>query len=247
MGYTKNKYSLFFLTQILLFLLTIVPLRAQKEGVNHQYWLDFYPHYFHNGLFEFYGNSGIYMQLGEVDYIRFQIKPSVGYLFLSLLNIHGGVALKFYSEADTINRFEFTPYEGLKVRWPAWQRLSFVHNLKVEERWSVGIQRKNDFDMRIRYKANINYKFFRTPRLRYWYMTAHFEYFYPLHNDIKELYSNKLRTGLGLGRNFSTLWKGTFVINLLRSRIQPGEQLEKSAITYQLKIYRYFWRKSGDN
>ncbi len=231
---------------LVFFLLTFLPerLSAQDDVVNNQIWLDFYPHYFHTTRFELYGNSGFRTQMGETGYLRFQIQPAVRYQFFSLLEGHGGLALRYFIERDTINRYEITPWQAVNVRWPSWQKLTFGHFIRIEERFSNVIHSHDpQFDLRFRYKLSVEYKIFREARIRYWYLTGYFEFFLPLQNDIKELYSNKFHAGMGAGYNFSTLWRATFITNFLRSRPSPEEKFAASAIAYQIKLYRFFWAK----
>lgn len=169
---------------------------------NHQIWLDFYPHFYINDKLEYYGDAGYRSIVQDSLWSRFYARPSIRYHFNKPLELHGGVGLFLIYNKFESNRFELTPWQGFQLNWPTLSYLKFKHLWKIEERFSwLTDTWSSSFDLRFRYKFSLKLELFRKPSGSYWFFPFYFEGFFPLKNNIEEVFKNRARAGMGIGYN----------------------------------------------
>jgi len=205
---------------------------------NHQIWIDFYPHYYINKKLEYYGDAGYRTIVSERNWSRLYVRPSVKYHFNKTWELSTGVGFFYIFNVYDIDQFEIRPWQGGQLNWPQWKKIGFKNLLRIEERisyltnnWSSG------FELRMRYKISGKYDFHKKM-----YLSFYGEYFLPVSGEIKELYSNKGRSGIGLGYKPDKNWKLEFVFNWQGSRAGADDRFEASDFIYQLKIKKV-WKR----
>lgn len=215
----------------------------EEELVNQQLWIDIYPHFYVNDKLEYYGDAGYRTILEEFSWSRIYARPSVRYHFNKLWQAHAGLGFFYIFNKSNADRFEITPWQGVQLNWPKFNRLSFKNLVKLEERISYRTDDwSSSFDLRLRYKLSGTLKLCKTCTESYWFIPFYGELFFPVNDDIEEFFRNRGRAGLGLAYNVSKTWQFSFIFNWQSSRSGPEDGLAVSDYAYQLKI-RKLWNK----
>jgi len=205
---------------------------TEKEQVNHQVWIDFYPHYYVNDKVEYYGDTGFRTIIGERSWNRLYIRPSIKYHLTKKWEIHTGLGLFYIYNINDFDQFEVTPWQGVQFNGNESKKLNFKHLFKVEERWVyLSTGSKMNFEFRLRYKLSGRIKLKNN-----WSIPFYGEMFLPLTGKFDELYQNKGRAGLGVAYKISEKWKVSFIGNWQRSKSGIGEEVNVSDYIYQIKI-----------
>ncbi len=205
---------------------------------NQQIWIDIYPHYYVNKKLEYYGDGGYRTVIDKESWNRIYARPSIKYHFNHRWTVHSGLGLFYIWEDNVVDRFEITPWQGIEFNWPTMDKFSIKHLAKIEERLSfLTNDWSSSFELRFRYKLSGKIDLVDNN----WFIPFYGEYFLPLQNSIHEIYRNKGRVGVGIGRKVIKEWQFTFMFNWQGSRSGPNEDIGVSDIAYQLKIKKY-WR-----
>ena len=209
------------------------------QKINQQIWTDFHPRYYLNDKIEYYGDLGFRTNINGTNWGRLYIRPSFRYHKSTLLEFHGGLGLFYFYSDDEFNRFEITPWQGIRANWPNLRNWGFNHLLRIEERFSFLSQSDDyDFDLRLRYKLS------GSLQLNEWYLPVFGEAFLPIQDGIRELYRNRGRAGVGLGRKMKTNWAIALLFNWQTSRTGPNQELQVADYIYQIRIKK-FWQRAN--
>ena len=239
----KPLYKFLFL--VLMGLLVSNTSMAQSDSLdnikNHQIWIDFYPHYFINNKLEYYGDAGYRSIVSNGSWSRIYARPSIRYHLHRLIELQAGMGVFYIFNKVKFDQFEVTPWQGFQVNWPKLTRISFKHLFKLEERFSFETNNNwaSNFELRFRYKLFGKISFVRANK---WYIPFYGEFFVPVKGEIKELYRNKGRVGLGLGYKPNKEWQVAFVFNWQGSRTGIYDDRNVSDYIYQIKV-RKVWRR----
>ena len=210
---------------------------TESSIINQQIWIDFYPHYYLNKRIEYYGDAGYRTIISERNWSRLYVRPSIKYHLNKTWELHTGIGFFYTYYNNDIDQFEIRPWQGVQLNWPKWDKIGFKNLLRVEERISYLTNNwSSDFELRMRYKLSGKYDF--NTKL---YLSFYGEYFLPISGNIKELYTNKGRSGIGLGYKPGKDWQLEFVFNWQGSRTGSGEKLNASDYIYQLK-FKKVWK-----
>jgi hypothetical protein len=213
---------------------------ANDNIVNHQFWLDFYPHFYISDKLEYYGDSGYRTILQENIWHRIYARPSVRYHFNKNWEIHGGIGFFYIFNKSKTSRFEITPWQGIQLNWPRWANLRFKSLVRIEERISFLTNNwSSSLALRLRYKLSGRLDIFKTSPEKFWFVSFYIEMFFPVGDEIKEFFRNRGRVGFGFGYNPSRIWRFSFIFNWQRSRTAVDEDLSVSDYAYQIKIRKY--------
>ena len=205
-----------------------------KSIINHQVWIDIYPHYYMSEKLEYYGDAGYRTIAGKRNWSRVYIRPSLKHHINKIAELHGGMGLFYIFYNNSADQFEITPWQGFQVNWPKLTRIDFKHLVKLEERFSFKTEDwSSNFEFRFRYKLSGKVSFVRNKKL---FIPFYGEFFLPLTGGIEELYSNKGRAGVGLGYKPGNDWQFSFVFNWQGSKSGIGEDVHVSDYAYQIKI-----------
>ena len=209
--------------------------------VNHQLWLDYYPHFYVSDKLEYYGDLGYRAILQENIWQRICIRPSVGYQLNHNWEIHGGIGFFYIFNHNKVNSFEIRPWQGIQLNLPRWVNLRFKNLVRIEER--ISFQTGNgssSIALRLRYKLFGHLSILKHSSETFWFIPFYIEMFFPVGGEINEFFKNRGRIGIGLGYNPSRTWRFTFIFNRQTSRTADDEDLSVSDYAYQIMIRKYF-------
>jgi hypothetical protein len=211
----------------------------QENLINHQLWIDIYPHFYINEKLEYYGDAGYRTMLNEKSWNRIYARPSIRYHFNKNWDVHGGLGLFYIFDKYDIHRFEITPWQGIQLNWPKTTYIGFKHLAKIEERLSYNTSDwELSIDLRFRYKLSGKVILCTDCSLQNVYIPFYGEIFLPVNDDIDEFYRNRGRAGIGLGYNASKDWRFSVIMNWQTSKAGPEEKIAVSDYAYQLKIIK---------
>lgn len=240
----SNHFGLYFILLLALIFTNCIKAQtdnANMDNTNHQLWIDFYPHFYINDKFEYYGDAGYRTMLQENIWHWVFARPSVRYHPKELIELHGGVGFFYTFNIKNVNRFEIRPWQGFLLKWPTWEKVSFKHYIRMEERvsfltnnWSMS------FSLRMRYKISTNIKLCRTCSEAFWFIPIYAEAFFPINDDVVEFFRNRGRAGVGLGYNANKYWRFSVMLNWQSSRTGPDNEFSVSDYIYQVKIRKLF-------
>lgn len=212
-------------------------LTDDRELVNHQLWIDFYPYFSINDKLQYYGDAGFRTIVNERSWNRIFARPSVRYHFNRHWEVHLGLGMFYIFDKYDINRLEITPWQGVKLNWPNLYFFNFNHLVRIEERFSYLTENwHTSFDIRFRYKISGRINLCDNCTEFTFYIPFYGEFFFPVGNSIEEFFRNRGRAGAGLGYHLNSNWRVEALFNFQRSRSGPNDELEVSDYAYQLKI-----------
>jgi len=214
---------------------------------NHMIWVDFYPHHFVSEKLEYYGDTGYRTTLNKDIWHWFHIRPSIRYHLNDKWEIPGGIGL-FYEFSQLVsNRFEIRPWVGIRLNWPAFNRLRFNYLARFEARNSFKTEDWSySFDMRFRFKIAGRFDFHKTVNNKFWFIPMYIEAFFPVNDNLNEFVRNRGRAGMGIGRNTSKYWRISLIVTLQTSRAGIENTFEITDFVYQIKIRKLWTKKSTD-
>jgi long-subunit fatty acid transport protein len=217
------------------------PDTINESIVNHQIWIDIYPHYYISEKLEYYGDAGYRTIISSNKWRRIYVRPAVRYHLNDRWQLQGGLGFFFDFRDIVSNRFEIRPWQGIQLNWPTIRNLKFKNLLRLEQRNSFETEDWSySFDLRLRFKVSGRYDFCRECSDQFWFTTFYVEGFFPINDDVEELFRNRARVGIGCGYNVSKEWRVSFVFNWQRSRSGPEDQFSVNDFVYQLKV-RKLW------
>jgi hypothetical protein len=204
------------------------------QAVTQQVWIDFYPHFYVNEKLEYYGDIGYRANITDFSWSRIYTRPSVKYHLSETFEMQAGIGLFFFFDSHDHNRLELTPWQGVQVNWPEAERIQVKHLFKIEERMSFTTGSWDmSFSLRARYKLSGNINIIKKSRT---YLPLYGEIFLPVNDEIKEVFRNRGRAGLGIGYKTSKGWRLEFIMNWQSSRSGLEDNLAVSDFAYQLKL-----------
>jgi hypothetical protein len=212
---------------------------SQSNVINHQVWIDIYPHFYVNEKFEYYGDAGYRTDINENIWSRIHVRPSVRFHLNKAWEAHGGIGLFYTFQKYDINRFEISPWQGIKLKWPETTHIGFNHLARIEERISYTTNNwQSSFSLRFRYKLAGKIKFCTKCSLQNVYIPFYGEIFLPVNDDIDEFFRNQGRAGIGLGYNVLKDWRFSLIMNWQKSRAGPEDEFDVTDYILQLKIFK---------
>ncbi|MFY0626360.1 MAG: DUF2490 domain-containing protein [Reichenbachiella sp.] len=221
---------------------------SQSTITERQIWLDFYPHFAITKKLRYYGDLGFRSTMGDQTWFRLYMRPSVQYRLNDLWQINGGVGFFWIQYDEKFDRFELTPWQGIRLNWPNLGSLKFRNRIRLEERFSKILNESStSFDLRMRYKLSGMWRFAKKSESKFWFAEAFGELFFPLRDEIDEFFRNRTRFGFGLGHSFSNEWRVSILMNWQNSRFTPEDDLNVSDRALQLKIWKRWKSKSFDS
>jgi hypothetical protein len=216
---------------------------SSDTKVNHQIWIDLYPHHYINDKLEYYGDTGYRTIINSKIWSRIYVRPSVRYHVNNWLELHGGLGLFYIFNDFDVNQFEIRPWQGILANARISQRLRIKPYLRLEERISFLTKDwSSSFELRLRFKISGRYDLGHNSSNTFWFIPFYVESFLPIRDEIEEFFQNRGRAGIGAGYNASKIWRFSFLLNWQTSRSGPENELRVSDYVYQLKV-RMLWSK----
>ncbi len=229
-----------FCIAVLITLFSINGLQGQDTNdlrINHQLWLDFYPHLHISEKLQFYGDLGFRILITDSQWARIYGRPSVRYHLDSTFVLHGGLGAFLEISKDVSNRFELRPWQGIQIKWPTFRHLRFNHLIRLEERFNYLLQDEVfETELRLRVRAGGRIQFNRMEGWRSFFIPFSLEWFAPLAGAVTETFVNRAEFASGLGYNASRILQFRFLVNLRKSRVENTDGRSISDIAYHLQV-----------
>ena len=186
---------------ILLSILSSISLFSQYDNT-YQTWLDYDHHNKLNGNWVFFSDYGFrWSELNKNGYFRFHARPSVEYRISISQAAYGGLGMFYQDKINSAQTFEFRPWQGYKVKWPAFGRIRLYHLFRLEERYVIFLDRNlTSFTLKGRYKIGTDIPLNNSNiAVGTFYIPVSFEIFGDIAIVNSEVFSDRNRTEVGLG------------------------------------------------
>ena len=204
--------------------------------VNHQLWLDFYPHLHISEKLQFYGDIGFRILITDSQWARIYGRPALRYHLDSIFVLHGGLGAFLEISRDVSNRFELRPWQGMQIKWPTFRHLRFNHLVRLEERFNYLLQDEvfeSELRLRVRFGGRIQFN--RMEGRRSFFAPFYVEWFAPLAGAVTETFVNRAEFSTGLGYNASRILQFRFLFNFRKSKVENSNGRSISDIAYHLQ------------
>ena len=215
---------------------------AQSDIIDNQLWFDFIPYIEISNRLEYFGGISYRTTVGDQDFRRLMVRPSIRYSWTYELDIIAGVGLFGTWEVGDYKTFELRPYQGIRLNWPRVWRMNFKHRGLVEERLQWNNQ--NEFSPTVRFRYRIKTKFpINKPNVDYKtiYLPLSYELFANGGKDEVEVFQNRSRIMAGAGYVFNEKWIAELEATFQRSRSNSTDQLVLSDRIFRFKLTYGGW------
>lgn len=239
-----------FSTYIFIIILTSNELKAQenepitKDVVNQQLWLDWYFNVKKSDRLSYVFDFGYETIFLENYWNKIYHETSVNYLLSKRFSLKGGTALYYHFNKGIENRFELRPWQAVVIHLISNRRWHFDTQFKLEQRLSYLTESWDpSFDLRFRSKISGAYHLQKNKQRTDWYIPFVAEYYYPLKNNIPEVFHNIAKAGIGIGKVIKNKWDFSFISNWQYSRSGPQETYKVTDFAYQFQVTKYIGYK----
>jgi len=166
---------------------------------SEQIWVDYNPSWWPAEGIELFGDVGARTEIGNDEWWRFVVRPSVGFP-TGRFRIAAGIG-NFFTVNNVINdRWELRPFQGVSTVWPKG-RFSLEHYLRLEERFDFNTGTWNSLNsLRLRYQLLASYRWSAHQTRRQWSVVGIAEPFVKLAGD-EGLQREQFRITAGLQRD----------------------------------------------
>ncbi|ANQ51204.1 DUF2490 domain-containing protein [Flammeovirga sp. MY04] len=211
---------------------------VKKDVVNQQLWMDLYFHLQTSERFNWLFDFGYETIFSDNYWNKIYHETSVNYHLSKTFDIKGGVAFYYHFDQAIDNRFELRPWQAVVIKFIKTDFYSLNFQIKNEQRLSWLLDKSYNFDFRLRSKLFGSFTPFRKHKNVYLPFVA--EYFYPIRDNIPEVFHNVSKVGIGVGKRFNDQMDGSFMANWQYSRSGPNDEYRVSDFAYQFQITRFF-------
>ncbi|OHX67877.1 DUF2490 domain-containing protein [Flammeovirga pacifica] len=231
----------------LIFLLSFVASTVQsqdkhpvtKDVINQQLWLDVYFHVQTSDRLNWLFDFGYETIFNDNYWNKIYHETSVKYNLSKTFDVKGGVAFYYHFNSSIDNRFELRPWQALVIKLIKTEFYSLNFQLKNEQRLSWLMDSKTyNFDFRLRSKVFGSFTPFKSHREVYLPFVA--EYYYPIKDEIPEVFHNVSKIGMGIGKRFNKHLDASFMANWQYSRSGPNDEYKVSDFAYQFQLTKFF-------
>jgi len=198
-----------------------VKLIAQDSSdVDQQVWIDYYMYRIPSENIQFMGDAGYRFLVGG-GWQKYLVRPSLQKGIKDWLDLFGGLGFFYTVQEGLSNTLEIRPWIGARVYlyWDTFRKIRFSDLFRIEDRFVINTQSSGTSNsIRLRNKTDA-----RIPITDHYlddevlYAMLSFEFFIE-GGDIQELFSDKIRLGVGLGYKFNYNWRVEFYFYGFRSQ-----------------------------
>lgn len=220
-------------------------IQENENPLASQIWLEFDPYVFISEKVLIYAELDYRTTFDNDDsWNRIATRPSVQYTLNRNIDFEGGVGLYYLFHRNKSDRFEISPWQSVSLKWPKWEKLKFKHQLKIEERLSFRTSEDWDssFGLRVRFKTGGLVKVYSRGN-SYWHIPFFAEFFYPLDDNIQEIFKDTRRLGIGIGYKSDKDWSLSFQYIIQTLDIDDVNDYSVSDNIFQIKFSK-LWMKN---
>lgn len=239
----RRTYSFFFVLFTSFIITEAVGQQTNAPAITKQIWLDFNPQYAINPKFVLYGDLDV-RTIFPQSWYRFIARGGIAYkqkLFFDEKaeeEFHAGIGFFYTLNFNDPNRFEIRPYQGYKLQWPHFARLTVQNFVRLEERFEyTGDGGGENFGLRLRYQitGTLRCKNCDNRFIKPFYLLLSDEFFFNLNGT--DQFNDLVRVGPGLGYHFPSGWRPEFDLTFNRTRGTVDEKLTTSDLVFRLRVF----------
>jgi len=219
-----------------------VKLVAQdSDEVDKQVWLDWVAYRLPNENFQFMGDAGFRFLIGG-GWEKYIVRPSLQKGINEWLDLFGGLGFFFTAQEGLSNTLEIRPWIGARVYWywDTFRKIRFSDYFRIEDRFIINTQSSGTSNsIRLRNKIDA-----RIPITNQYFVDdlvfamLSFEFFID-GGDVKELFADKIRLGVGLGYKFNYNWRAEFYFYGFRSQDTTTSEFTVTDQVWRLTLKHY--------
>jgi hypothetical protein len=240
---STNNISVTLMMAVLMSLCTAMPGSAQEdEGTDTTLWFDYHHHHKINDKLKFYGDLGYQGQASSERWSRANLRPSISYRLKDRISLEGGLGLFYTFDSGAGDRFEWRPWEGVKLYWPETKqtkrKMVLSHFARLEQRFQYGVDSgAEEFTMRFRYRLGTSIPLnTKTITEKSYYAILQAEVFADLIGGMEEFSAGRDRFTAGMGYAINKNWGIELRYSLQRLRESAEDSFHASEHIIHIKV-----------
>ena len=214
---------------------------SAQDDVTSQLWLYYRDTWNWSAKWEPFGDAAYKIRIDDVNWMQFQVYPSLRYLANATVDLRGGVGFIYTGQVPATNTFEIRPYQGTRLIWPRLKRLEFYHPIRLEERFLFQTGAKLSASLRLRYKLGtvipIGDVIEHITGYNRTSIPVSIELFFD-GGGIQEQFGSRLRISAGFAYVFSATWSTDINLIVQESRSTDTGDFTTSDIILQVDLRR---------
>ncbi len=214
---------------------------SAQDDITTQLWTYYRQSWTWKPKWEPFGDAAYKIRLDEVNWMQWQVFPSVRYLANATVDLRGGVGLIYTGQENAVNTLEIRPYQGTRLTWPRLERFDFYHLIRLEERFLFQTGAKPSASLRLRYKLGTVIPIGDVIE----HITGYNRTSIPLSIEIffdgggiEEQFGSRLRISAGFAYVFSATWSTDINLIVQESRSTDTGDFTTSDIIFQVDLRR---------
>lgn len=206
-------------------------------------WTDFTYTYSFNTALGLGGDAGVRGVLSDPEWSAVYLRPIIIYRNTDQLNFGFSLGAFQNFNRSAPNLTEIRPAQQVNLTWPLRPRWSLKSRLRFEERYLEYNSGEPDVPAPgWQYRARYELKFSTEPADLWFMKKIHFlaagEYFFPLNEEVPELFADQSRLTVGYGQDIGQ--KGSYQLHFIWQRARHNFEEDFSTDQFILRIRLYF-------
>ena len=187
------------------------------------------------------GDFGYRTTLGNNIYRLLYLRPNIKYQFRPHLSALLGLGSFNTLGSEISNTYEIRIYQDLNISWPELKWASFFHRIRLEQRFFTyqSDDLPNDFNVRGRYQIGFKTNQFSIFGSEKDYRAiVSFEPFFPLGEEVVEIFANSTRFTGGLAYQVSEQFRIQLDIIAQRSKVFADENFQSAEFIIRFRLFQ---------
>lgn len=206
-----------------------------------QVWADYHGHFYLSPDWEFYGDGGARYQWDDPKWASVYIRPSIRLhgLYRKPSELRGGLGVFYNHNEDASNTLEIRPWLGLLIKRPRIGPLTISNYIRLEERLFDTLDDNEwSHSTRLRYRIGTKIPLKPATREQYYFIPLSFEWFWDVGKEVDDVFSDRLRLDVGVGRIFSYVWTAEFHLVLQDARESEDQTFSGENLIFRFQVKR---------
>ena len=207
-------------------------------------WSDFNYTYGFNTSWGAGGDAGVRGLISDPDWTSLYIRPIFIYRNTDQLNFGFSVAAFQNFNNSSPDLFEFRPAQQVNLVWPEFEKWSLKSRVRFEERYLVTERAEGQVnnDPRWEFRGRYELKFKTEPfdignLVKDSYILASGEYFFPLGEEVNQLFADQSRLLIGWGHKIGIRWSYELHFFWLKTKNTYQDNLETDQYVLRLRVF----------
>ena len=213
---------------------------SAQDDVTIQLWTYYRQSWTWKPKWEPFGDAAYKIRVDDVNWMQFQVYPSLRYVANATVDLRGGLGLIYTGQEPETNTLEVRPYQGTRLTWPRLKRFDFYHVIRLEERFLFQSGAKPSVSLRLRYKLGtvipIGDVIEHITGYNRTSIPVSIELFFD-GGDLQEQYASKLRISAGFAYIFGA-WSTDINLIVQESKNTETGDFTTSDIIFQVDLRR---------